>query len=136
MNFARFFSLGLKNTLRLLNGTNFSYKGPWVTITGDTVIDEWYVGDFASADYTISVDLNTSKKEMIKCLVVASPQTASVVAYGRTNIGGDLIRIKAEVDNSRVRVIAYPAIQGLETMNGSKLIFSANYYETVNDLRA
>jgi hypothetical protein len=99
IDFAKYFSAGLKSTLRLLNGTNFSYKGPWVLVYPDTVVDSWYVGDFSSAEYTLSVDLDTNDKEIVKCIVVAGPSVAST-----------------------------PGV------NGSKLIFSATYYHTINPL--
>ena len=136
LNFNRFFSQGLRNTLRVLNGANFSYKGPWVQVYEDTVVDEWYVGEFMSAEYTISVDYGTFNKEIIKCLVVAAPSTANVVIYGRANLVENLVELTATVDNSKVRLIANPATSqdGSTTYPGSKLIFSANYYYTQNEL--
>ena len=129
MNFARYFFRGLKNTLRLQNGTNFSYKGPWVTVATNTVIDEWYVGDFMAAEYTICVDAGNVDKEVIKAMVVAGPEEAAITIYARTSINSDLITLTATVDTSRVRLIASPI--GLEN---KKLIFSSNYYYTINDL--
>lgn len=133
MNFSKFFARGLNSTLRLLNGFNFSYKGPWVTVAQNTVVDTWYVGDFMSADYTISVDNSTGKKEIIKCLLVASPENASLTIYGRTDLNVDLVELTASVNNSKVTLLANPAA-GLTGPN-SKLIFSANYYQTVNELQ-
>ena len=69
MNIANFFLKGLNKTLKLINGTNFSYAGPWVTVHPNTVIDSWYVGDFMSADYTISIDKDSNTKEIIKCTI-------------------------------------------------------------------
>ena len=47
MQITQFFLKGLNKTLKLINGTNFSYAGPWTTVhTTGTVIDTWYVGDF------------------------------------------------------------------------------------------
>ena len=133
MNFARYFTRGLNNTLKLLNGLNFSYKGPWVTVTNDTVIDEWYVGDFNGADYTLSIDHSNGEKELVRCLLVAGPDIANVVVYGRVNLNGNLITLSASVNNSKVQLIANPArsLPG----PGSKVIFSANYYQTLNDLQ-
>lgn len=127
---------GLKSTLRVINGVNFSYKGPWVQVYPNTVIDEWYVGDFMSAEYTISVDYDTFTKEIIKCLVVAAPSTAQITVYGRSNLGDNLIDLTATVNNSKVSLIASPATSqdGSTVFQGSKLIFSANYYYTQNEL--
>ena len=131
LNFAKYFSAGLKGTLRLLNGTNFSYRGPWTLVYPDTVIDTFYVGDFQSAEYTISVDLDGNDKEIIKCLVVAGPNNAAVNVYGRSNLTRNLIEITATVSSSRVSLIANPSSTAV---NGSKLIFSATYYHTINEL--
>ena len=129
MNISTFFLKGLNKTLKLINGTNFSYAGPWVGAKSGkaTIIDTWYVGDFMSADYTIAVDQQSNIKEIIKCLVVASPEVASVTVYGRTDINGPLVDITATVNNSKVSVIITPA-------EDSKVIYSANYYQTLNPI--
>lgn len=126
MNFANFFLKGLNKTLKLINGTNFSYAGPWITVYPGTVIDSWYVGDFMSADYTIAIDKDSNSKEIIKCLVVASPQTAAVTVYGQTYIDGNLVNLTATVNNSKVFLIADPVT------TPCRLIFSANYYQSLN----
>lgn len=133
MNFSRYFTRGLNNTLKVLNGLNFSYKGPWVTVGTNTVVDEWYVGDFNGADYTLSIDHDNGEKELIRCLLVAGPEKANVVIYGRVNLNGNLITLTATVTNSKVQLIANPARP--LTGPGSKVIFSANYYQTLNDLQ-
>lgn len=141
LNFARFFLQGLKNTLRVQNGVNFSYKGPWVTVISDTVLDEWYVGDFMAADYTIVVDVGNSRKEMIKCMVVAGPNQADLTVYGRTNTNENLIDISASVTASKVSLIVGPAsspdgstYDNSSLLVGSKVIFSATYYHTINEI--
>ena len=130
LNFSKYFAQGIKSTLRLINGVNFSYKGPWVSVYPDTVVDEWYVGDFVSAEYTISVDYDAFHREIIKCLVVAGPGSATVNVFGRSNLGFNLVDLSAVVDNSRVKLIADPGINqdGSTVFLGSKLIFSATYY--------
>jgi len=135
INFSSFFAQGLRSTLRVLNGINFSYKGPWVQVYPNTVIDEWYVGEFMSAEYTISVDYDTFTKEIIKCLVVAGPNTATVTIFGRSNLGFNLVNLSAVVNSSKVQLIADPAENEDSSIYlGSKLIFSANYYYTINEL--
>lgn len=137
INFASYFFRGLKNTLRLKNGTNFAYKGPWTLVYPNTVIDEWYVGDFMAAEYTIVADLGINDKEIIKCLVVAGPDTANVVTYGRTNLDRNLVDITATVNASKVQLIVDPAVHENSTVGvGSKVIFSATYYHTLTDLGA
>lgn len=137
LKFASYFLQGLKSTLRLKNGVNFSYKGPWVIVYPNTIIDEWYVGDFCAAEYTIVVDLENQDKEIIKCLVVAGPETATITPYGRTNLGRNLVELSVNVTASKVSIIADPAVFDDSTAGfGSKLIFSAQYYYTINELGA
>jgi hypothetical protein len=128
MQITNFFLRGLSKTLKLINGTNFSYAGPWVTALSDTVIDSWYVGDFMSADYTIAVDGNSGEKEIIRCLVVASPSKAAVTVYGRTDLDQKLINLTATVNNSKLVLVANPVSAPC------KVIFSANYYQTLNPI--
>lgn len=129
MNFASYFLQGLKNTLRFNNGRNLSYKGPWVQVLPNTVVDEFYVGDFMAAEYTICVDAGNVDKEIIKCMVCAGPDSAALSVYARTSINSDLITLSASVNTSKVTVTASP----IGTEN-KKLIFSANYYYTINEL--
>jgi hypothetical protein len=141
LNFAKFFFQGIKNTLRVQNGVNFAYKGPWQSVIGDTVIDEWYLGDFMAAEYTIVIDVGNTRKEMVKCLLIAGPEQANVTIYGRTNLNENLIDLTATVNASKVQLVAHPASSPTDStydnsslLVGSKLIFSANYYHTINDL--
>jgi len=137
INFANYFLRGIKNTLRLKNGTNFSYKGPWVLLYPDMVLDEWYVGDFAAAEYTIVADYGDDDKEIIKCLVVAGPTTANIVTYGRTNLGRNLFEITADITVSKLTVRISPvAFEDSTSSLRSKVIFSANYYHTLNEIGA
>ena len=135
INFSKYFSRGLHGTLRLINGTNLSFKGPWVQVYANTVVDEWYVGDFMSAEYTISVDYDTDRKEFIKAIVVAGPNNANVVITGRTNLGQNLVELTAQVNASKVQLIANPVTSGPTTFTGSKVIFSAIYHQTINELQ-
>lgn len=141
LNFAKFFFRGLKNTLRIQNGVNFSYKGPWVAVFPNTVLDEWYVGDFMAAEYTVVVDVGNFRKEVIKAIVVAGPETASVTVIGRTNLGENLIELSATVNESKVQLIMNPANSPEDStydnstlLLGAKALFSATYYHTINDL--
>jgi hypothetical protein len=141
LNFAKFFFQGIKNTLRVQNGVNLAYKGPWQSVTTNTVVDEWYVGDFMAAEYTIVVDVGNTRKEMVKCLVVAGPEQANVTTYGRTNLNENLIDLTAVVTASKLQLLANPASSPNDStydnsslLVGSKLIFSATYYHTINDL--
>lgn len=137
INFASYFSRSIKNTLRVKNGVNFSYAGPWVAAHPNTVVDEWFVGDFMAAEYTIVADLGPNDKEMIKCLIVAGPDTANVTVYGRTNLGRNIVEVSAAVNASKLQLIVDPAVFDNSTVGvGAKVIFSATYYKTLNDLGA
>ncbi len=141
LNFASFFFQGLKNTLRLQNGVNFSYKGPWMLFTENAVLDEFYVGDFMAAEYTIVVDAGNTRKEVIKALVVAGPEQASVTVYGRTNLNENLTDLNVVVTASKCQVIIRGANSPTDStydnstlLTGAKVIYSANYYHTINAL--
>jgi hypothetical protein len=136
INFASFFSKNVKNTLLLKNGTNIAHKGPWILVYPNTVMDEWYVGDFMSAEYTISVDFGNTEKEIIKCLLVAGPNSAAVTVFGRSNLNNNLVDFTATVNASKVSLIVSPITNqdGSSLFLGSKLIYSATYYHTINNL--
>lgn len=141
MNFANYFFRGIKNTLRVQNGVNLAYKGPWVGVTEHTVIDEWHVGDFCAAEYTVVVDVGNLRKEIIKALVVAGPEKANIMVHGRTSLSENLIDLTVAVTASKVQLIADPTsspdgstYDNSSLLVGSKLIFSATYYHTINEI--
>ena len=141
INFAKFFFQGVKNTLRVQNGVNLAYKGPWVSVFPDTVLDEWYVGDFMAAEYTVVVDVGNFRKEMIKAIVVAGPDNAGVTVLGRTNLGENLIDLTVTINDSKLQLIMNPASSPTDStydnstlLLGAKAIFSATYYHTINEL--
>ena len=131
LNLSSFFDQGVHSTLRVKPGVNWSYKGQWVQVFNDTEIDRWYVGDFSSASYQITVEYNSNKKEILNVLVVARPSEASIVIYGRVSIDDELITLTATVNDSYLSLKASPTIA---TFAGAKLIFLATYAQTVNDL--
>ena len=132
---SRFFGKGDRNTLLLKNGLNFSYNGPYLVVEEGLVLDQWHVNTFTSAEYTISVDYDTNNKEVLKVLVVASPNQSSLTIYGRSNLGNNLIKLNSTVDNSLVKVTVDPADKSqTEKYTGSKVIFGASYFATQNAL--
>ena len=68
MDLTKFLKKGLRNTVLLKGGINFSYEGMWKEVQSDLVIDEWHMGDFSSAEYTINVESGKDAKEIIKVL--------------------------------------------------------------------
>lgn len=135
LDLTKFFVQGLNKTLRLQNGVNFSHKGPWVQLYPDTVLDEWYYGDFCAAEYTVVVDLGNQDKEIIKFLVIADVDKANLTEYGRTNLGRNLVDITAEVNSSKISIIVNPAtFEDSVASTGSKVIYSATYYHSLNEV--
>lgn len=124
------FLIGSKNNIRL-NRSGLSYGRPWVQVYSDTILDEWYVGDFSSATYHITVEFNSNQKETMQVLVVARPGHASYTIFGRTSIEDELITISATVNSSKMQLTANPA--SIE-FAGAKVIFTASYSETITPL--
>ena len=140
MDFSKYFFRGFNKTLRLQNGVNFSYKGPWVPVESNTILDKWYVGEFMAADYTIVVDISNARKQLLKCSVLAGPSEANVIVYGSLTLSENLIDVTATVNNSNVNVIINPAespdgstYDNSTLLDGARAIFSATYYETINN---
>lgn len=125
----RFLQVGRKNTVSLKNDTQLSRTGPWVSIPGETEFDRFFLGDFTAVEYTVFADLNTSNKEIIKILVVASLDKAAVTVFGRSNLGVDLVNISATVNESYVSVKATPTD---DAYKNSKLVYNAFYFQNQN----
>lgn len=133
-NISKFLKEGLKNTILFKNNLGISHKGPWIAAYPGTVLDRFHVGDFSSVEYTIAADFSSDKKEIVKALVTASVDNASVVIYSRNSTFDELIDIEVEVNNSYVDVKISPAVAEDSTVTyaGSKVIFTANYFHTQN----
>jgi hypothetical protein len=130
-DFTRYFAPGVKNTLFLKNGVNFYNRGPWRQVYDDTEIDRWYVGDFTAAQYIISVEYNSQKKETMSVLVVARPDQASYSISGRASIDDPLITISATVNDSYLSLKLSPIIPAYA---GVRVIYFAQYFATLTDL--
>lgn len=125
---AKFFNKGLKDSVLFLSNGAMSHNGPWKQVYTNTLLDRFHVGDFSSAEYTISVDYDKDKKEILKVLVTASLDEASIIIYARNNLGIDLVNITAIVNNSYVDIIANPTASN----EGSKIIYTVQYYQNQN----
>jgi hypothetical protein len=129
MNIGDYFTKGLKKTLKFRNNANLSYSGQWTQLFDNTVLDEFFVGDFMAAEYTICVDAGSAEREIVKCLVVAGVETANITVYGRVNLGNDLIELNAEVDSAKVSLVVSP-IGDI----GKKCYYTAKYFYSVEQL--
>jgi hypothetical protein len=127
------FTKGRNNTIHLPKQNNFSYKGSWVGVHNNTVMDQWHVGDFSSAVYQITVEFDSNEKEIMQLSVVARPERASYNIYGRSSINDELITFTVTVDESMLKVLVSPSER---IYTGAKLIFHATYAETIHPLTA
>jgi len=128
-DFNNYFIPNVKNTLQFKNGVNFLHKGPWIQIFDSTEIDRWYVGDFASASYQISLEFNSNKKETLQVLVVARPDYANYSIVGRVAIDDELVDVSVEVNDSYLSLKLSPKIADY---NGLKAIYRAHYSGVLN----
>jgi len=129
----KFLAKGMKNTVLFRNNAGLSHKGPWKQIYGSTRIDRWHVGDFATVEYTISVDFDRDNKEILKALVTASIDRASVVVFARNNTLNDIVEVEVTVNDSYVDVNLTPVIDTELGTNftGAKAIFTGQYFHTL-----
>ena len=141
-NLKKYLTDGLKNTLLFRNNAGTSHNGPWKQVYPNTLLDRWHVSDFASVDYTISTDFDVDNKEIIKVLVTASRDRASIVIYARNNTLNNILTITATVNDSYVDIILNPVIVIADDENnilaqdytGTKVIHTAQYFHTQTPL--
>ena len=137
-NLKKYLTDGLKNTILFRNNTGISYNGPWKQVYTNTLLDRWHVGDFSTAEYTISADFDTNNKEIVKLLITATRDKASIVEYARNNTLNDMISISATVNDSYVDIILNPIIDQAADpqldFTGVKVIYSAQYFHTQTPL--
>jgi hypothetical protein len=94
------------------------------------------VGEFSSVEYTISADFDVDNKEIIKVLITASRDRASVVIYARNNTVNDILDVTATVNDSYVDVVLNPVIDAEIGTNftSAKVIHTAQYFHTQTPL--
>ena len=126
MDILKYLKKGLRGTINVYD-SHFSYGSTWQAVESSLSLDRWHQGDFASAEYTISIELGRDKKEIIKCLLTASPNEASVVVYGRASTTTDLVNVTAQVTNSYVELLLSPKT---DAQKGCKASFSATYFKS------
>lgn len=130
-DFPSFFTQGVNNTLIFKNGGQFLYKGPWTTVFQDTELDRWFVGDFASATYNITVEVSSNKKETLQVLVVARPDQANYTIFGRVAIDDELVDVSAVVTDS---FLSFRLSAKIPQYEGCKAIYSVSYGGSINQL--
>lgn len=134
MNFSDFFIKGLRNTLKLRNGANFSFKGQEIRVPKPTIVDQWMAGEFSTASYEIVIERGVNDVEHVNLLVTARVNEVSVMSYGRLNLGRDLVKFTATSDDSKVTLTASPYYEpdGITVIPDIKLTFKATYSERIN----
>tara|TARA_B100000085_G_C18541031_1_gene511916 strand:+ start:1487 stop:1999 length:513 start_codon:yes stop_codon:yes gene_type:complete len=125
------FSKGPNNTISLPDRSSFSYKGSWIGVHYNTVIDSFHLGEFSSAVYQITVEYDSNEKEIMQLSVVARPDRAVANIFGRSSINQELVNLSVTVDQSQVKINASPTSN---TYAGAKLIFHATYAKTIHQL--
>ena len=141
-NLKKYLTDGLKNTILFRNNAGTSHNGPWKQVYTNTLLDRWHVGDFSSVEYTISADFDVNNKEIIKVLVTASRDRASIVVFARNNTLNDMLTISATVNDSYVDIILNPIIVAenveenilAQNYTGMKIIHTAQYFHTQTPL--
>ena len=125
------FSKGPNNTISLPDRSSFSYRGSWIGVHYNTVIDSFHLGEFSSAIYQITVEYDSNEKEIMQLSVIARPDRAVANIFGRSSINQELVNLSVTVDQSQVKINASPTSN---TYAGAKLIFHATYAKTIHQL--
>ena len=60
------FSKGANNTIHLPDRPSFSYKGSWIGVQYNTVVDSFHLGEYSSAVYQITVEFDSNEKEIMQ----------------------------------------------------------------------
>lgn len=137
MNFFDYFTQGLRNTIKFKNRANFSFRGETVPVYVNTILDTWYMGDFTTAEYDVSVEYGPDDIEKLTVIVTAKVNQASLTVYGRTNNGRDLVQFSTTVNNSSVSLLASPlyATDNITPLTGVYLTWKATYSERLTQLQ-
>jgi len=131
MSFLNYFLPGLGSTLKFKNSPKLSYKGTVITVTPNVVVDSWFVTDFSSATYDIAIEYGINDIEHVNIVVTSRVNQASIMIYGITNLGKDLVKFTATVDSSKVYLIANPYTDGTNSLVNIKLIVKSTYSEKI-----
>ena len=124
------FSKGPNNTISLPDRSSFSYRGSWIGVHYNTVVDSFHLGEFSSAIYQITVEYDSNEKEIMQLSVIARPDRAVATIFGRSSINQELITLSVTVDAG----LCYINVTPNSGYAGAKLIFHGTYAKTINQL--
>ena len=96
----KLFTKGQNNSILLPDRSNFSFRGNWLGVHYNSIMDKFHVGDFSSAIYQIVVEFDSNEKETMQLSVVARPDRAVANIFGRSSINAELVDISVTVDAS------------------------------------
>jgi len=107
-----------------------------VPVYPNTVLDTWYMGDFTTAEYDISVEYGPDDIEKLTVIVTAKVNQASLTVYGRTNTGRDLVQFSTTVNTSSVSLLVSPlySTDNITPLTGVYLTWKATYSERLTQL--
>ena len=125
------FSKGANNTIHLPDRSSFSYRGSWIGVQYNTVVDSFHLGEYSSAVYQITVEFDSNEKEIMQLSVVARPDRAVASIFGRSSINQELVNLSVTVDQSVCKINASPTSN---IYAGAKLIFHATYAKAIHQL--
>lgn len=131
MKISDYLTNGLNDTILVQNNGGFSHNGPWKNLQSDTLVDRFYIGDISSAEYTISIDLNSNNKEIFKCLVTSSLDAANVVVYARNYTDKSLAEVYALVNDQFVELYINPKH---DAFKASRFIHTVQYFHNLHQL--
>ena len=102
MKFDQYFITGPSGALKFKQDASLTYRGDALTVYSgyDTVLDQFFVGEYSTATYTITVEADSNSKETVTLAVVARPNEASVSIISRTSIDNQILVLSGEVDAS------------------------------------
>jgi len=123
---------GLDSTVEFNRTKGFATDQKYQKIYGETNIDEFFLGDFASAFYTINVQLDSDRKEVFQMIVTARPLKVTVSGYGRVSTITKLVDIGATADISKCYITATPISSGFD---GCKVVLTARYFNCIDPLQ-
>jgi hypothetical protein len=131
LNFPSFFDQGVHSTLRLKPGVNWSHKGQWVQIYSslNVEIDRWYIGDFSSVSYQVTIEYDSHTKETVNLSVVATQNSVNLIDYGRIGTLGKIADFSIDINDSYVSLRANPSHISYD---GARVIFIADYAESIS----
>lgn len=124
--FDSFFKKGLKNSVEFKNNSGFTFGAAAISLNGSPLLDRWHAGEFSAAEYSVAINYDLQNREIIKFLVVSTPDSAKISIYSRVSSNIEIVDVDAIVNNAYVDLILVPKTQKFEK---AKVSFTVNYFK-------